>query len=121
MQTAGIFKVLKNCELQIREIQNRKLQGLPVSLKMFKNSLHTLYQLQPQPHRGQMSILYGGIPILILIMAFVNNTGLQQMVVEVLIEVDIIYHQVERRQLICHIIQLFHQVSTVNSRLEVDL
>ena len=30
MQIAGIFKVLKNRELQIREIQNRELQGLPV-------------------------------------------------------------------------------------------
>ena len=32
MQTAGIVKVLKNRELQIREIQNRELQGLPVIL-----------------------------------------------------------------------------------------
>ena len=30
LQTAGIFKVLKNREFQIREIQNRELQGLPV-------------------------------------------------------------------------------------------
>ena len=30
MQTADIVKVLKNRELQIREIQNRELQGLPV-------------------------------------------------------------------------------------------
>ena len=32
LQNAGIFKVLKKRELQIREIQNRKLQGLPVIL-----------------------------------------------------------------------------------------
>ena len=30
LQTAGIFKILKNGELQIRKIQNRELQGLPV-------------------------------------------------------------------------------------------
>ena len=57
-----------------------------------------------------MSILYGGIPTLILIMAFVNNMGLQQMAMA-LIEADIICHQVERHQLICHIIQQFHQVN----------
>ena len=56
-----------------------------------------------------MSILYGDIPTLILIMAFVNNMGLLQMAV-VLIEVDIICHQVERPQLICHITQPFLQV-----------
>ena len=30
LQTAGIFKVLKNLKLQIRKIQIRELQGLPV-------------------------------------------------------------------------------------------
>ena len=30
LQTAGIFKVLKNRKLQIREIQNPELQGLPL-------------------------------------------------------------------------------------------
>ena len=30
LQTTGIFKVLKNRELQIHRIRNRELQGLPV-------------------------------------------------------------------------------------------
>ena len=33
MQNAGIFRVFKNRELQIREIQGRELQGLPVLIK----------------------------------------------------------------------------------------
>ena len=30
LQNASIFGILNNCELQIREIQGRELQGLPV-------------------------------------------------------------------------------------------
>ena len=35
MQNAGIFKVFKNREMQIREIQGRELQGLPVLKSYF--------------------------------------------------------------------------------------
>ena len=38
LQNAGIFKVLKNRELQIREIQNRELQGLPVLILSYDYS-----------------------------------------------------------------------------------
>ena len=55
--------------------------------------------------RGQMSILYGAIPIPILIMAFVNSLQVAA------IEADIICHQAKRIHLICHITQPFHQVN----------
>ena len=55
-----------------------------------------------------MSIRYGDIPIQILITAFGNSY--RTLLAEPATEVDIICHQVERPQLICHITQPFLQV-----------